>query len=373
MLRGIGLPLRGFDQTSSIRSIWFDVSSEIMEMTRPRPPTLFRLAGHPVRWTLVRELASGDRRVRELTAALQLPQSLVSYHLGQLRAAGMVCSRRSAADGRDAYYRLDLARCDDLLAEAGGALHPGLATRRDTLAAAPRQRVLFLCTGNSARSQMAEALLERLSDQAVNADSAGSRPKPLHPSAVRVMATRGIDLSDRSSKHLDVFLGEAFDYVISLCDRVREVCPDFLGGPRTIHWSIPDPAAEAVDETNPDAAFERTADELRRGSGSYSTNSKGNVRNGGDPRMSEETVNVRYMVDDVEEAVGFYTRCSDSPAHKRRACIRRRPPRTASVASQRAEELGGTADARRAHPRARRVEPHPLHRRRHPRRGRATS
>ena len=76
------------------------------------------------------------------------------------------------------------------------------------------------------------------------------------------MATRGIDLSDRSSKHLDVFLGEAFDYVISLCDRVREVCPDFLGGPRTIHWSIPDPAAEPVDETNPDAAFERTADEL---------------------------------------------------------------------------------------------------------------
>lgn len=233
-----------------------------MEMTRPRPPTLFRLAGHPVRWTLVRELASSDRRVRELTAALQLPQSLVSYHLGQLRAAGMVCSRRSAADGRDAYYRLDLARCDDLLAEAGGAMHPGLATRPDTLAAAPRQRVLFLCTGNSARSQMAEALLERLSDQAVNADSAGSRPKPLHPSAVRVMATRGIDLSDRSSKHLDVFLGEAFDYVISLCDRVREVCPDFLGGPRTIHWSIPDPAAEPVDETNPDAAFERTADEL---------------------------------------------------------------------------------------------------------------
>src|SRR4029077_11660135 len=120
-------------------------------------------------------------------------------------------------------------------------------------------RVLFLCTGNSARSQMAEALAERQSDGAVSAASAGSHPKPLHPNAVRVMRTRGIDLAGRRSKHLSEFSGERFDYVISLCDRVREVCPEFPVGPEHIHCSVPDPAREP-DEALP--AFERTADEL---------------------------------------------------------------------------------------------------------------
>jgi protein-tyrosine-phosphatase len=123
--------------------------------------------------------------------------------------------------------------------------------------------VLFLCTGNSARSQIAEALAERLSGGAVRAASAGSHPKPLHPNAVRVMRERGIDLAGCRSKHLDEFTGERFDHVISLCDRVREVCPEFPGGPELIHWSIPDPAREpgSDDETLP--AFERTAAELR--------------------------------------------------------------------------------------------------------------
>lgn len=229
-----------------------------------QPPELFRLAGDPVRWALVRELGRSDRRVRELTAAVQLPQNLVSYHLGKLRAGGVVASRRSSADGRDTYYHLDLDRCRELLAEAGVALHPGLPDRpgRPAPARLTAQRVLFLCTGNSARSQMAEALLEQLSGSAVDADSAGSRPKPLNPSAVRVMAARGIDISGRASKHLDAFKETRFDYVISLCDRLREVCPDFLGGPRTIHWSIADPATEPVDPQHPDAAYERTAGEL---------------------------------------------------------------------------------------------------------------
>jgi protein-tyrosine-phosphatase/DNA-binding transcriptional ArsR family regulator len=226
------------------------------------PPALFRLAGHPVRWTLVRELAQSDRRVRELTAALRLPQSLVSYHLRELRAAGIVAARRSNADGRDAYYRLDLSRCGDLLDEAGAALHPGLALRPSAARPVPPQQVLFLCTGNSARSQMAEALAEQLSDGAVDAASAGSHPKPLHPAAVRVMAARGIDISKRPSKHLDTLLGRRFDQVISLCDRVREVCPEFPGRPHTMHWSIADPAAEPPADGDPDAAFERTAQEL---------------------------------------------------------------------------------------------------------------
>ena len=172
----------------------------------------------------------------------------VSYHLRQLRDGGLVSTRRSAADGRDTYYVLDLARCGELLAERrrGAAPGPGAdprPRRRREPGSAPA-RVLFLCTGNSARSQMAEALAEQLSGGAVSAASAGSHPKPLHPNAVRVMRARGIDLAGRRSKHLSEFAGQRFDYVISLCDRVREVCPEFPGGPELIHWSIPDPARE---------------------------------------------------------------------------------------------------------------------------------
>jgi len=228
------------------------------------PPPFLRLAGHPLRWRLLSALARSDRRVGELCDLAGRPQSLVSYHLRQLRDGGLVAARRSAADGRDTYYVLDLARCGALLASAGGSLHPGLAPRTG-LRREPRAavaRVLFLCTGNSARSQIAEALCEALSGGAVSAASAGSHPKPLHPNAVRVMRERAIDLAGRRSKHLDEFSGERFDAVISLCDRVREVCPEFPGVPELIHWSIPDPARApgSDDETLP--AFARTAAEL---------------------------------------------------------------------------------------------------------------
>jgi protein-tyrosine-phosphatase len=147
----------------------------------------------------------------------------------------VVSARRSLADGRDTYYVLELARCAELLVSAGASLHPGLSSavgsRPGRGRGSTRARVLFLCTGNSARSQMAEALAERLSAGAVHAASAGSHPKPLHPNAVRVMRDRGIDLAGRRSKHLNEFTGRRVDYVISLCDRVREICPEFPGDP----------------------------------------------------------------------------------------------------------------------------------------------
>jgi len=230
------------------------------------PPPFLRLAGHPLRWRLLSELACSDRRVGELCDLAGRPQSLVSYHLRQLRDAGLVSTRRSAADGRDSYYVLDLPRCGQLLASAGVALHPALAPTTPPPARCKRgstqAQLLFLCTGNSARSQMAEALCGKLSDGAVRAVSAGSRPKPLHPNAVRVMRDRGIDISGRRSKHLSEFAGRRFDYVISLCDRVREVCPDFRGAPELIHWSIPDPAREPGRDEETRPAFERTAAEL---------------------------------------------------------------------------------------------------------------
>jgi protein-tyrosine-phosphatase len=122
--------------------------------------------------------------------------------------------------------------------------------------------VLFLCTGNSARSQMAEALCAHLSGGGVSAASAGSHPKPLHPNAVWVMLERGIDLTGCRSKHLSEFAGQRFDYVISLCDRVREVCPEFDGAPALLHWSIPDPAREPGSDEQTLPEFERAATEL---------------------------------------------------------------------------------------------------------------
>jgi protein-tyrosine-phosphatase len=230
------------------------------------PPPFLRLAGHPLRWQLLSELARSDRRVGELCELAGRRQSLVSYHLRQLRHGGLVSARRSAADGRDSYYLLDLARCGELLASAGVALHPALApTAPPHLArngASTLAHVLFLCTGNSARSRMAEAVIERLSHGGIRAASAGSHPKPLHPNAVRVMRQRGIDISARRSKHLSEFAGRRFDYVISLCDRVREVCPEFPGAPELIHWSIPDPAREPGRDEQTLPAFEHTASEL---------------------------------------------------------------------------------------------------------------
>jgi protein-tyrosine-phosphatase len=175
-------------------------------------------------------------------------------------APRLVSARRSSADGRDAYYRVELARCGELLGSAGGLLHPGLRlvppSAEDDGGADRSIRVLFLCTGNSARSQMAEGLLQHLSHGTIEAFSAGSHPKVLHAQAVRTMDKRGIDLRGRRAKHLSEFATQQFDSVITLCDRVREVCPEFPGHPRTIHWSIADPALEGP------AAFERTAAEL---------------------------------------------------------------------------------------------------------------
>ena len=163
---------------------------------------------------------------------------------------------------------LELGRCGELLAAAGSALHPGLRLvptrpeRRSAHARGHKQRVLFLCTGNSARSQIAEALTERLGGGVVKAHSAGSHPKSLHPNAVRVLKARGIDISRARSKHLDEFADEKFDYVITLCDRVREVCPEFPDHPGLIHWSIPDPAREPGEHRQTYPAFARIADEL---------------------------------------------------------------------------------------------------------------
>jgi ArsR family transcriptional regulator, arsenate/arsenite/antimonite-responsive transcriptional repressor / arsenate reductase (thioredoxin) len=228
-----------------------------------------RLAGDPLRWRLLTELARSDLHVQELTGLLARPQNLVSYHLGKLRSAGLVSARRSSADARGTYYTVDLGRFGELLAQTGRAVHPGLRLAPAPLAPAASAeraaaRLLFLCTGNSARSQIAEALAVARSGGRVEAHSAGSRPKPLHPNAVRVMRERGIDMGPRRSKHLSTFAADRFDFVITLCDKVREVCPEFPGHPGCIHWSIPDPAASGGNDDATLPVFRDTAAEVER-------------------------------------------------------------------------------------------------------------
>lgn len=235
-------------------------------MESTAPPEILGLLGDPLRWQLMVELGRSDRRVGELVQLIGKPQNVVSYHLAELRRAGAVRARRSSADGRDVYYRADLFHCQDLLGEAGHALHPGLALA----SASPepvgrrraRPRLLFLCTGNSARSQIAEALVQHRSHHMVEARSAGSHPKALHPEAVRVMAERGIDISGRSTKSLTRFARNRFDRVITMCDKVREVCPEFPGTPIAAHWSMADPASAGDSQKATSAAFQQVADEI---------------------------------------------------------------------------------------------------------------
>ncbi len=210
-------------------------------------PSFMTLAGHPVRWGLLTELSRSDRHVNELTHLLDQPQALISYHLGRLREGGLVSSRRSSHDGRASYYSVDLRRCADAISATGASLHPGLALRVVSAAASTRHRpervrVLFACTGNGARSQIAEALLRHVGGDRVDVVSGGSHPKPVHPNAIKVLATLGIDISDCRSKPLAQFDGEHFDYVITLCDKVREACPEFSTRAQAVHWSIEDPS-----------------------------------------------------------------------------------------------------------------------------------
>jgi arsenate reductase len=124
------------------------------------------------------------------------------------------------------------------------------------------RRVLILCTGNSARSQMAEGLLRAIAGERVEVYSAGSKPSQVNPYAVRAMRRRGIDISGQRSKHLSEYLDQPFDTVITVCDQAAETCPVFPGRAQRIHWSFPDPAAAQGSDADIVSAFERVRDDL---------------------------------------------------------------------------------------------------------------
>jgi arsenate reductase len=136
-----------------------------------------------------------------------------------------------------------------------------------------KPRVLFLCTGNSCRSQMAEGWARRLLGDAIEPYSAGVAPKGLDPRAVAVMAEVGVDLTGQSSKHVDELLrrlaeqGESLDWVVTVCDSAQDSCPVFPGRARVLHRSFDDPprlAADAATEEEALAAYRRVRDEIRR-------------------------------------------------------------------------------------------------------------
>ena len=125
-------------------------------------------------------------------------------------------------------------------------------------------RVLFLCTHNSARSQMAEGLLRALSGGRVEAHSAGTEATAVRPLAIRAMAELGIDVYAQTSKTLDRYLGEPFDAVITVCDDANESCPVFPGTRARLHWSLPDPSRATGSEAEQLAVYRRVRDALRR-------------------------------------------------------------------------------------------------------------
>ena len=125
------------------------------------------------------------------------------------------------------------------------------------------QRVLILCTGNSARSQMAEGLLRAMAGDRFEVHSAGTRPSTVRPEAITVMREIGIDISAHRSKSVDEFIGRAFDVVLTVCDHAKETCPVFPGKATRLHRSFDDPAAVVGSGAERLAAFRRVRDELR--------------------------------------------------------------------------------------------------------------
>lgn len=220
---------------------------------------VLKLLADDTRWQLIGALRHSDRHAGELAAQCHLPQNLLSYHLGLLRQAGLVHAHRSDADARVFYYGLDLIALQQAYQQIGAALPlPSGAP-----AVLPPTTVVFVCTHNSARSQMAEGWLRQLSGGRVSVRSAGAEPTALDARAVQAMAEAGVDIGYQQAKGPEAVQNERLGIVVTVCDRAREACAPCLDAPLQLHWSVHDPVRKADHIENPLTAFRAARDELR--------------------------------------------------------------------------------------------------------------
>lgn len=230
---------------------------------KAQPPAFLKLLADELRWKLLAALSRSDFNVQELMARVGARQNLVSYHLQKLKGENLVRESRSIADGREIYYSINLDELQQRLFTLGEQLHPALNPKEtdmtDHTATAAPKRVLFLCTHNSARSQMAEGILRAKGGDRVEVFSAGTEPSKVNPFAIQALEQMGIDISGHTSKNVQNFVNEDFDYVITVCDRAKESCPIFPGAPEQIHWSFPDPADVEGSDADKAKAFYETA------------------------------------------------------------------------------------------------------------------
>lgn len=237
--------------------------------TRVAPPNatplsavdVLKLLADDTRWRLLLALRRSDYQVGELVALLKLPQNLVSYHLGILRQAGFVGMRRSDADARAVYYMLDLVVLLRGYQQLGSSLQ--LMPEPAPTTVVPLT-VVFLCTANSARSQMAEAWLRSLSGGHVPVRSAGTEPQTLHPLTMQVMAEVGVDIGYQQAKDVSALVGIVPDVLVTVCDLAREQCVNTLEARTRLHWSEVDPLQAQGDAAAQLESFRRVRDHLRR-------------------------------------------------------------------------------------------------------------
>lgn len=186
----------------------------------------------------------------------------MSYHLQKPHAHGLILEHLSIADGREIYYGIHLSHNRKLFQSALLELYPSLADDSEPLPTLPQIRVLFLCTHNGARSQMAEGFLRAKDHRQFQAFSAGTDPRAVHPNDIQAMLEHQIDLGGQQSKSLDQYVHDPFDYILTVCDRAWENCPTFPGQPVRIHWSVADPVAQEGSNEDPLPAFRAAAAEL---------------------------------------------------------------------------------------------------------------
>jgi len=228
-------------------------------MTSTQPSVAFlQLLAHEVRWQIIDLLKQSDLRVQEIVQAVGHPQNFVSYHLKQLRDFHLVTERRSDVDRRDIYYSLDTETLAQWYHQTGVALHPLCIAPKTAIQPpiASTMSVLFLCTHNSARSQMAEGLLRNFTHERVTVTSAGTDPRPIDPLTIATMDHLGIAIQRQFPKAVHEVMDRRFTHIITVCDRAREHCPEFPTVAQYTHWSIPDPLGHSKE------VFAATAQQL---------------------------------------------------------------------------------------------------------------